>query len=841
MSPSVDRPEDKACFLCGRGSRRPEIFRTPGGEVLYFCCPGCLCVFQVLFSRPEGPPSDYRDTELYRACAKAGLLGTGGGAAEGLSFAASNSPPPGSPVPEPSETGRLAQELTVRIEGMWCGACAWLIEESLRKIGGVLAARVFFLTDIARIRYFPHLIGPTGILSGISRLGYKGSLMEDAADDPGGRKFLYRFGLSAILSMNIMMISFALYGGFFQELGKEGIEYLSYPIWLLATPVVFYGGFPILNKAVRGLAHGMLTMDTLIAVGSLSAYFYSFARMLQGSLHLYFDVASMLITMVLLGRFIELRARGKVSKGLVEFQRLARSKARLLLDGMERWVRTESVEPGEEFLVMKGERVPLDGELISGGALLDESILTGESRPVRREPGEEVAAGALVLDGDPRFRATRSGSRSSLNRMLCLVQEALSRKNPVELLADRITRRLVPAVLILAAGTAVFLIWRGTSADEALMRALTVLVITCPCALGIATPLAKVASIEVGRSKGILVSDPGALEKAKDLQILIFDKTGTLTEGRFCLREIFCPGLDQREVLSVVASVESNSGHFLAREILRAAGEQGIGLEEAKDSEVRTGLGVEGTCGSVRVSVGNRRLMALRGLQMTEETDDRAKSMEEEGFTAVFFGWSGLVFGCLVFGDRLKEGASEVIGEFHKRGIEVRVISGDSEKTTRAVSLKLGIVRHMGEALPGDKARIIRDLRNDGYRVGMIGDGINDSAALARADVGIALGAAANMIVHEAADVTILSSDLRRVHDFLDLSNLAARVIRQNLVFASLYNAVGIPLAVLGAMNPLVAVLAMFASSLTVVGNTLRISRRGHAPESGGAEPLSRR
>ncbi len=823
----TEGPEVKSCVLCGLRVRHTETFRNADGETLHFCCPGCLGVFQILFNRPEGPPSDYKDSDLYRACVEAGLIRTRSEAGEGFDPPAPDGLKARPPVAEHTEAGCLTQELTLRVEGMWCASCAWLIEEILQKTDGIQEARVLFLSDIARIRYFPHRISPAGIESRIARLGYKGSLLQDAKDETGDGHFLYRLGVSAILSMNIMMISFALYWGFFEDLGKEGIAFLSYPIWVLATPVVFYGGFPILKRAFFGLRHRNFSMDTLIAAGSLSAYFYSLVRMAQGSLHLYFDVASMLVTMVLLGKFIELRACERLSKGLQEFYSLAHGKVRLLRDGMERWVQTASVVQGEEFLVTEGERVPLDGEIISGRVLLDESILTGESRPVERGPGDEVAGGTSLLEGELRLRAVRAGTDSSLNRMFCLVQDALARKNPVEVLADRITRRLVPAVLVLAAATGIFLIVRGTSMDEALMRALTVLVITCPCALGIAIPLAKVASIDVGRAGGMLVSDPGAIERAKETHTFVFDKTGTLTEGSLSLQEVFCPGLDQREVLFLVASVESKAKHFLAGEIVRAAGDRGIGPGEVDGPEVHEGLGVEGIVRGLKVAVGNRRFMACCNLRMTAGADLRAKAMEDEGSTVVFFGWESLVRGCLIFGDRLKEGALEAVSKLRDRGISLWMISGDSRKTTGAISRQLGISQHRGEVLPADKARFIRDLQRKGQRVGMVGDGINDAAALAQADIGIALGAAANAILHEASDVTILSRDPGKVLDFLDLSNLTVKVIGQNLFFAFFYNAAGIPLAMSGAMNPLVAVLAMFVSSLTVIGNTLRISRRG--------------
>jgi len=306
---------------------------------------------------------------------------------------------------------------------MWCTACSWLIEEVLRRTHGILDARVFFLSDLARIKYLPHLANPRDIQSRIADLGYRASEASNRSAGSGEMKdLLLRLGISSILAMNIMMISFVLYGGFFEELGEGAVAYLSYPLWALATPSVFYGGYPIFKRAYQGLRHGSCTMDSLISVGALSAYFYSTVQMTRGSLHLYFDTASMLITLVLLGRFIEKRARSKVAAGIDELYRLAGAKARLWLNGRERWVSTESVKAGDELLVSTGERVPVDGRIISGRAGMDESFLTGESRPVRKSVEDEVLAGGLVLDGDLRIRAERMGPESSLGRMISLME-----------------------------------------------------------------------------------------------------------------------------------------------------------------------------------------------------------------------------------------------------------------------------------------------------------------------------------------------------------------------------------------------------------------------------------
>ena len=815
-----------------------------GGETFHFCCPGCRQVFLILFNSPDGRPENFRETELYRACVRSGIIPRDEkdlalrGAPEGSEFQAAS-------PPEEFEKN-LALDLTLKVEGMWCPACSWLIEEVLKKTKGILESKVFFLSDTAQIKYLPQAIRPEEITARISRLGYRPSLFQAASESSQEKKdLLKRLGISAILTAHIMMLSFALYFGFFQELSRGAVQYLSYPLWLMATPVVFYGGLPILRKAIAGVSYGSASMETLISIGALAAYLYSFFQMAKGSLHLYFDTASMLITIVLLGKYIESQAREKVSRGITDLYRLANQKVRLFTPasalshqgenglaggtrkkgGKEIWIPSKDAKVGDQFLVLAGERVPLDSQVIFGRGDVDESALTGEARPVRKNPGEEVMAGVLMLNGEMRLRTSRVGRESSLGQMITLMEDALSRKNPAELLADRIIRWFVPAVVALAAFTAGFLWLANFPAKEALLRSLTVLLISCPCALGIATPIVKVAAMGLARSKGILIRDPGALERVKNLDTLVFDKTGTLTEGKFSLQEIVTAhGISEQEALFRVASVEVHSNHFLALAITRQAREKSLRIEEAEGFEVLMGMGVKGLVRGNEVVIGNRRAMNHLRMELPSAIDQRARDCESRGMTVVFFGWAKEVQGFFVFGDSLKSGIREMISRLHEKKMATWVVSGDAEATTRAVAWESGITKYIGQALPQDKVGFIKSLQLKGHRVGMVGDGVNDAAALAQADAGFALGTG-NDIIQEASDLTFLTPDPTRILEAIDLSTLTVRAIRQNLFFAFLYNAIGIPLAMAGLLNPLVAVLAMFASSLTVICNGLRIAR----------------
>jgi|WetSurMetagenome_2_1015567.scaffolds.fasta_scaffold09610_3 heavy metal translocating P-type ATPase len=812
------------CELCGLPVGRSGIETVVQDTVLHFCCPGCLAVFQILFHKPGGSPGDFRETELFRTCVASGIIpgnteqkGEFEGAVEASVLDHSASPQ--------GEEGNLVEELQVRIEGMWCSACSWLIETVLREAKGVLEAKVFFLSDFATVKYLPHRTAPEDLLRAISRLGYHPVLEEDHADaSKEQQRLLLRLGLSAILTLNIMMISFGLYWGFFQDLGGDAIRYFSYPLLILATPVVFYGGFPIIKRAWAGVHFLSFSMDTLVALGALSAYFYSLAKMNQGSLHLYFDTSAMLVTLVLLGKYVEKGARDRASRGMMMLCNLSVGKVRLLRGQSEVWVSSAKANRGDEFLVRSGERIPLDGSVVLGRADLDESILTGESRPVRKSPGDAVLGGSLVLDGCLRLCVTRVAAESGVSQLLSLMHHALNNQNPIELLADRITRWLVPATICIAAVTVAVLLSLGVSPDEAVLRGLTVLVITCPCALGIATPLAKVAAIGVSRMNGIVVLNSEAFERTKSLDTLIFDKTGTLTEGKFFLTQICANSVESEEALRRVASIETRSDHFLAREIVRKAGELHLDLEEPVRFESFEGLGVSAMIESGEVWAGNRRLMEGRGFAFSSFLDEQAGLQESRGMTVVFFSWDRQVQGFLSFGDVLRAEAKPVIMKLREKGLEVWLVSGDSLFTTRAVAGDLSVEKFVGEALPKDKMDLVRKLQEEGRRVGMVGDGINDAPAMAQADVGMAFGIGVNLF-DKASDLLILSQDLRKIPDTFRVSTLTTRIIKENLFFAFLYNVFGIPLAVGGVLNPFLAVLAMFASSLTVIGNTFRISR----------------
>ena len=751
------------CTLCGLPVGNSGLSEKQGEKDLHFCCFGCRQVFKILSGLPGGLPADFKNSPLYRLSQASELIGKKvddlGKSGEKIQ----------SPVANASEgfeaEDPLTRELILKVEGMWCSACAWLIEGVLSRSCGVIKVEALFFSDLVRIRYLPHQVTLEDIQKRLSQLGYRPSpLQETSASAKEKKNVQLRLGISAILTFHIMMISLALYAGFFQDLGKEAIGYLSYPLSILATSVLLYGGYPIFKKALIGLGRGNPNMEVLIAIGALSAYGYSLFQMGRGSLHLYFDTAAMLIVLVLLGKYLESRAKERISRGLTELYLLANQKVRFLSDGRENWLAAEELRPGDEFEVLSGERVAVDGRILFGKAGLDESSLTGESRPIQKGPDDEVRAGSLLLDGRLRIRSTRVGTDSSIGQLITMMQEGLSRKTTVELFADRLTRWVVPCILGLATGTAFYLIFHGYSLEISLLRAITILVITCPCVLGIAIPLAKVAAIGVGRTKGFLFRNPAALEKIRGLDVLIFDKTGTLTEGRYGLRKIVTLGCTDQEAWQRIASLESLSDHFLARAIQDQARESSPGLEAVEDFQMLPGLGIKGVVAGCEVIIGNRNWMQARGLEIPKTLESQANTDEVEGMTVVFFGWEERVKGLLVFGDVLKESAREALSGLRQKGFQLWMLSGDSEETTAAIAHRLGIPSFLGQALPQDKVHFIKELQNQGHRVGMIGDGFNDAAALAQADVGFALGIRAGILA-EASDITLLTDDPLKIQE----------------------------------------------------------------------------
>ncbi|MCF8051787.1 MAG: cation-translocating P-type ATPase [Desulfobacterales bacterium] len=806
-----------ACDLCGLSLQYGSYpLSTPEGD-RRFCCLGCRQVFVMLMEASgASDPAQFRRTEIYRRCVDAGIIPKDENdlAARSRGWAA------------PAEERRTEEgaasglSLHLEIEGMWCPACAWVIEEMLHRKDGVFKAACHFSTDRLRAVYDPVRTSPERIRQVVHRLGYRTALPEESPARRRGRAEFVRFAVSAFLAMNVMMLSFALYSGFFTELPEESVRYLSWPIFLMSTAVMAYGGLPIFSRAVLSIPTGAFGMETLVGAGAASAYLYSVFNFASGSLHLYFDTASMLITLVLLGKLMERRAKDRVQEDLTAVFTLRPAKVRICTenDPNGRYLPAELLAAGDRFRVEAGEVAAADGLVLEGAGIVDESSLTGEAAGLRKRAGDRIVSGSRIHEGSLLIRAEAAGADSVLGQMIQIMETALEEKTPLETRTDRALRFLVPLVLFLAAVTAVFCLLRGAAVETAVIRAVTVMVISCPCALGIAIPLARVAGISMAGRRGILVPGFSAFEEAEAVDAVVFDKTGTLTTGRWELREILpLAGWTETELLALAAGLEAGSDHAVGREILRQAQKRGIAPAPVAPRR----QDAQGICGSWNqepVRIGSRGFADPGG--RFSVPDEKSASAVDSLRSMVYMTVGGRSAGVLVFGDTIREGSAAAIRQLAADGYRLSVVSGDGTGATAAIAGQLGVADASGDMTPEGKAGHVQELRRSGYRVAMIGDGVNDAPALASADLGLAVHGG-GAVGAEAAQVTLMKRDLRQLVDFFALAGQVNRKIHQNLAFSFLYNAIAIPVAMAGLLSPLVAVTAMLCSSLSVIGNTL--------------------
>jgi heavy metal translocating P-type ATPase len=713
--------------------------------------------------------------------------------------------------------------LNLRVDLMWCPACAWVIEETLKRRPGIVHSSCSFSTDRVRCEYSPIQTSPQQIIDTINSLGYKAYVPGEQEGVKENRTELIRFLVTAFLTMNVMMLSYALYSGFFTELSRETIHKLSWPTFLMASVVIFYGGKAIYQRAWAGISSAAFGMETLITVGSFSAYLYSVHNLLAGSIHLYFDTASMLITLVLLGKLLERRARDEVQEDLANFFSLRPTKVRICSARYPggRYVAAEQLRKGDSFRVEEYEILPADGVITEGKGVVDESSLTGEPYPVPKKPGDRLKSGTKVVRGMLTVKAEEVGEHSVLGQMILIMERALDRKTPLEGKTDRALQWFVPVILILALGTGAVCLLLGLTLDKALIRAVTVLVISCPCTLGIAIPMARVAGISVSGKKGILVRDFSSFEQAGQVDTFVLDKTGTVTKGNWSLLEVNSVGsLSRVEILGLASSLEKEADHPIGFEIIRRAQEEQAQPVSVTDIRVYEN-GVSGFYNDQEVKIGsgaflNTELKPGAGSPLSNNTPRQS---------LVFMSLGGRPCATFVFGDELRSSSTKAVQLLRGSGHRVALISGDGEQTTKAVAEEVGIQEAYGSRLPQEKALFVASLQQDGRQVAMVGDGINDAPALVQADLAIAVHSGSHL-GKEAADLTLMRGDPLQVWDFLQLADKVKAKIHQNLGFSFMYNLVSIPIAMSGLLSPLIAVSAMLLSSLSVIGNTLLLLKR---------------
>jgi heavy metal translocating P-type ATPase len=780
-----------------------------------FCCLGCLNVFTILTeSGVIASGQDIRETAIFKQSLALGLIANGGH---------ENALPA---IPSDAPT----QETLLHVSGMWCTACSWLIEHTLQKERGVVSAEAFFASDLVKVKFCPQYLPPDRIKKRIAQLGYKASEYDPDSETTAVEKrdMVLRIGVAAFLWLNIMTLSVPLYVGYFEEISPSVRFLFPFILMVLAAPVVFYSAWPIMHLAWTGLLNKTVRMETLLATGILAAYIYSSIEAFRGETLVYFDTAAAIVTLVLLGKMMERGAKERATRSISMLYRLMPKKVRLFVDGAERFVAIDALNEGDIFVVKAGERIPADGLVVEGSSHADESLLTGESSPIGKDIGSSVVSGSLNVSNVIRIRATKVGTDATLSQIINLVERAISSRSDIERTVDKVSRIFVPSVIVVAIVTFAGCYGLGwTTIDEAMMRAITILVIACPCALGLATPLAVTAAVGSASRNGILVSDSSVLETVRKLDVVIFDKTGTITDGRFDLTDIALAAGDTAEFdriyLPLIAAVEKYSEHPLGQAVLRFAETRLATVADSVNVEIQKGLGITGEVAGKRVFVGNLQAAGAGERVVEPSLMARADEWETAGQTIAYFGYDGEVFGVMAFGDSIKPRVSAIISDLKNRGIRTVIVSGDSTATTKFVADQVGIPEFRAGSLPADKTEAIREYQSHGLVVAMIGDGINDAPALAQADLGIAMGSGTD-IAMRAADIVLVGDSLSKLLTVFDLSYKTWRIVRQNLFWAFFYNTMGMTLAITGVLNPIMAAAAMLASSLSVIGNSMRLN-----------------
>lgn len=714
------------------------------------------------------------------------------------------------------------QTLEMDIEGMTCASCAGRVEKALKAVPGVVSASVNLATERATVEASG--VAPQALSAAVKAAGYKAALHEESSAPAAPRlPDSWPVIVAALLSLPLVIPMFAEW---------FGVHWML-PGWLqllLATPVQFWLGARFYVAGWKALRAGTGNMDLLVALGTSAAYGLSlytlFTHDAAGAPALYFEASAVIITLVLLGKWLEARARRQTSEAIRALQALRPDTARVLRDGQEVEVRIDEVVVGDELLVRPGERIPADGEIVRGRSAIDESLLTGESLPVTRERGEAVSGGAMNVDGLIHVRVSATGTETVLAKIIRLVESAQAKKAPIQRLVDKVSAVFVPVVIGIALVT--LLGWGVASGDwqQALLNAVAVLVIACPCALGLATPTAIMAGTGVAARHGILIKDAEALETAQAIRSLAFDKTGTLTEGRPQVDAVIPLQGNERELLALAAGIQHGSTHPLALAVLEAARDAGIEAAAAENITVLAGRGVRAAIDGAQLWLGSRRLMEELGVAAdTLDTALAGKSTEGRTLSWLLRERDGerALLGALAFSDAIRESARIAIARLHALGLRTVMVTGDNLGSANRVAKELGIDDVRADVLPEHKAETISELGRDG-KVAMVGDGINDAPALAAADVGIAMASGADVAM-QTAGITLMHNDPLRVADAIAVSRRTYRKIRQNLFWAFIYNLAGIPLAAFGLLSPVIAGAAMAFSSVSVVGNALLLRR----------------
>jgi Cu2+-exporting ATPase len=812
IEPTNDTQASTACFHCGLPvPRNPRFEQHIDGALRQFCCPACQMVCNTIYE--SGLQGFYQRTPQGKPLA---------------------------PPPEPPKDLALydldevqaefipgldnEREIHLLVEGIHCAACVWLIERALGHTPGVLSAQVNLSSKRLKLHWDNRQIKLSQVLGQLADIGYAAVPYDPEVAEGRIRKqnraLLFRMAFAGFAMMNLLWVSIALYSG------AADSEFRGLFHWVglaLATPTLFYSGYPFLRGAWTGLRRLHLTMDLPIAIGALTTYCYSLYITLSQTAvgEVYYDTVVNFMFVILVGRYLEAMSKRQAIASTQRLLDLQPRGATVLHDGEAVLQPIRAVKAGEQVLVKPGDKIPVDGTVAEGHSKVNEAMLSGEANPVPKQPGDKVSAGTINLDSALTLTVTGTLKDTALGRIIHLVEEAQASKAPIQCVADRIVPWFVAVTLLLAAVT--FMRWLGSDFELALMAATAVLIITCPCAFGLATPMAIASASGLGARHGILIKNGEVLETLSHINHFVFDKTGTLTRGEMQVGEVLTSSqYDSNQLLTLVAAVERYSEHSIAKAIAAAAKDKNLSVPAAQASQNQPGYGVKGIVNGAKVVAGNAKWLQQNNLALNSDLVQIAEQWEQQGSTCIHVGINDEHAGLISVTDQLRDDAKALIQDLRAAGVRLTLLSGDRQPVAEAIAWQLGGMEVIAEVLPEDKDKVIRQLQQNGEQVAMVGDGVNDAPALIRANVGIALGSGTD-VSGDSADIVLMSNELHKVSLANQLSRRTLRTIRQNIGISITYNIIMVPLAMAAFITPLVAAISMPISSLLVIGNAARI------------------
>ncbi len=733
------------------------------------------------------------------------------------------------------------KKYTLPVEGMTCASCVARVEKALTKIDGIENVSVNFANEKVTFESSENLDIETA-KEAVEKYGYKLSTEEikkeakeksNGKEDERYKKLKNDLLFSALLAVPIMFISMFREFGWFTTVWSFDYETTNKILLILTTPVIFISGKRFYSVFWTNLKHFSFEMNSLVAIGTGAAYGYSVVATLFPELftvsgntpHVYFETAVVIIALITMGKLLEARAKKKAGSAIKKLLELKPKEASVINNGKEIKTKIEELKTGDVVIIRPGEKIPADGIVVSGASVVDESMITGESVPVEKSINAKVIGGTINKNGTFNFKITALGDNSVLGQIIKFVEEAQGSKAPIQLLADKVSSVFVPAVIIIAVITfaAWFFFAEANNFNAALINFVAVLIIACPCALGLATPTAIMVGTGLGARHGILIKNGESLEMAHKIDTIVLDKTGTITEGVPRVTDVFSNDLSEAELLLYVASAENKSEHPLAAAVIERTQESGVELFESSSFESFSGLGITALVNGKTVVIGNKKLLKRFSIDADLFSDNYEK-LSGEGKTVIFCAINNKLAGIIAIEDPIKSSSRKAVEKMKKMGLEVYMLTGDNKQTAQAIAKRTGIDKFFAEVLPNEKAQKIMELQKLGRKVAMVGDGINDSPALVTADLGIAIGTGTDIAI-ESSDITLIKGDLNGVVDSINLSKKTVRIIKQNLFWAFVYNVIGIPIAALGLLNPMVGALAMSFSSVSVISNSLRLKK----------------